>query len=284
MKRLRNQRGVALLLVLWACTVLAILLGGYATLARTAALQSRTQLAQARAHYAAEAGLAWAIDQLQGSAVGQRMAADGRAYPFRFDGIDVQVSVVGEDGKVDLNAATPEVLQGLFRAAGEDAVAARQLAVEVVDWRSFATRPGQSAQARARYAAVGRDYGPRQTAFASLAELQLVLGMTPALYRQIEPAITIWSGRSAPDPNSAPPLALAAIPGLGSRGAQAVQLARGQRTGASATASGATYSIHASAMVADGARAAIHATLRLRDGAPGTPPYVVLRWQEGGES
>lgn len=283
MKPLRNQRGVALLLVLWACTVLAILFGGYATLARTAALQSRYQFAQTRAHYAAEAGLAWAVRDLQGAA-GQRMAVDGRSYPFRFDDIDVQVSVLDEDGKVDLNAATPEVLQGLFRAAGQDAATAQQLAAEVVDWRSFATRPGQSAEARARYAAAGRNYGPRQASFASLTELQLVLGMTLALYRQIEPAITIWSGCSAPDPNSAPPLALAAIPGLGSRGAQAAQAARGQRIGASATASGATYSIRTAATVADGTQVVVRATLRLRAGAPGTPPYAVLRWQEGDES
>lgn len=49
----RSQRGVALLVVLWACTLLAILLGGYAAMARTEGLQARYQFEQTRAHYAA---------------------------------------------------------------------------------------------------------------------------------------------------------------------------------------------------------------------------------------
>ena len=63
----RKQRGVALLLVLWACTLLAILLGGDAALARTEALQARFEFSQAQAHYAAEAGLMQAVLRLAGS-------------------------------------------------------------------------------------------------------------------------------------------------------------------------------------------------------------------------
>ena len=52
-----RQRGVALLIVMWALTLLAIMLGGYAMLARTEGMQARYQFAQAQAHYAAEAGV-----------------------------------------------------------------------------------------------------------------------------------------------------------------------------------------------------------------------------------
>ena len=279
----RRQRGVALLLVLWACTLLAILLGGYAVLARTAALQTRYQFAQTRAHYAAEAGLMRAIYGLQDPAATRRWVGDGRTYPFDFDGARVQVSMIDEGGKVDLNAATPQVLQGLFRAAGLDATAAGQLAANVVDWRSFVAVPGQAARARAGYAAAGRDYGPRHGPFASLEELQLVLGMTPELYQKLEPAITIWSGRATPDPNTAPPLALAAIPGLDPQQLQAVQAARQHNAGAGAPpiGGGITHSIRSQAELADGTRAVIRATVRFRPGGMGAQPYAVLRWQEG---
>ena len=282
MKRSR-QHGVALLLVLWACTLLAILLGGYAVLARTAALQTRYQFAQTRAHYAAEAGLMRAIYSLQDPDAKRRWAGDGRVYPFRFDGAGVQVTMTDEGGKVDLNAASPEVLQALFRAAGLDAAAAGKLAANVVDWRSFVTVPGQADRARAAYAAAGRDYGPRHGPFASLEELQQVLGMTPALYRTLEPAITIWSGRAMPDPNTAPPLALAAIPGLDPQQLQAVQAARQRNAGAGMPpiGNGITHSIRSQAELADGTRAVIRATVRLQPGGMGTQPYTVLRWQEG---
>lgn len=280
---MRRQRGVALLLVLWACTLLAILLGGYALLARTSALQTRYQFAQTRAHYAAEAGLMRAIYAMQESDPRQHWSGDGRSYPFAFDGARVQVSIVDEDGKVDLNAASPEVLQALFRAAGLDASAAARLAANVVDWRSFAGESTQADSMRAEYAAAGRDYGPRHGPFATLEEVQQVLGMTPELYQRVEPAITIWSGRAIPDPGTAPPLALAAIPGLTPQQLQEVQAARKQNAGAGAPpiGGGITHSIRSQAELADGTRAVIRATVRLQPGRSGSQPYTVLRWQEG---
>ncbi|MBA2079776.1 type II secretion system protein GspK [Rhodanobacter sp. PCA2] len=283
MTRRSRQRGVALLLVLWACTLLAILLGGYAVLARTAALQSRYQFAQTRAHYAAEAGLMRALYAMQGGDARQRWIGDGRSYPFRFDDAAVQVAIVDEEGKVDINVAPPDVLRALFHAAGLDPAAAAGLAANVVDWRSFVTEPGQIGRGRATYEAAGRDYGPRHGPFASLQELQLVLGMTPELYRKLEPAITIWSGRAIPDPNSAPPLALAAIPGLAPQQLQAVQAARQRNAvaGTSPIGGGITHSIRSQAELADGTRAVIRATIRFQASGMGAQPYTVLRWQEG---
>ncbi|WP_426661566.1 general secretion pathway protein GspK [Rhodanobacter aciditrophus] len=285
MRRPVRQRGVALLLVLWACTLLAILLGGYAVLARTQALQTRYQFAQTRAHYAAEAGVMRAIYAVEDPLPLRRWVGDGRVYPFRFDGAAVSVAVTDEGGKVDLNTATPEVLQRLFHAAGLDIAAANELAARVVAWRSF-PRPGiELADDRAAYAAAGRDYGPRHGPFASLQELQLVLGMTPQLYRKIEPVITIWSGQAFPDPNTAPPLALAAIPGLDPQQLQALKAARerNSREAAPAIGGGITHSIRAEAVLADGTRAVIRATVRFQAGGMTAQPYRVLRWQEGDE-
>jgi len=76
------MRGVALLLVLWACALLAILLGGYALTARTEGLEARHELAATQAHYAAEAGIARALQGLADTRPRQRWIADGRPYAF----------------------------------------------------------------------------------------------------------------------------------------------------------------------------------------------------------
>ena len=212
--QLSRQRGVALLLVLWACTLLAILLGGYAALARTEGLQARYQFAQTQAHYAAEAGIMRAFYGLQDPLIPNRWIGDGRIYTFQFGEASIKVSAISEGGKVDLNSATPEVLQGLFQAAGMQPAQAQALAGKVVDWRGASLTPADISTRRAAYAAAGLDYGPRNGPFASIEELQQVLGMTPEIYRVVAPAITIWSGNATPDPNTAPPLALAAIPGM----------------------------------------------------------------------
>lgn len=283
-KRRAAQRGVALLVVLWACTLLAILLGGYAAMARTEGLQARYQFEQVRAHYAAEAGVMRAVYALQAPDQASRWIADGRPYPFRFDGVAVSVSAIDEGGKVDLNTATPDVLAGLFRAAGENADRAAALAQAVVAWRSYAVSPEQKSQRAAPYAAAGRSYGPRNGPFASVQELQMVLGMTPALYAKVAPYVTIWSGRASPDPSTAPLLALAALPGMTMARANAAvagRVAADPRAPGLARGGGVTHSIRSVATLADGTRAVLRATVRSQGGRPGSQGFAVLRWQEG---
>jgi general secretion pathway protein K len=271
-----HQRGIALLVVLWACTLLAILLGGYAMLARTEGMQAGYQFAQTQAHYAAEAGVIRAIYALQDPDPRRRWVADGRSYPFRYGTAAVTLRIVDENGKVDLNAASPAVLRGLFRAAGQSDEAARKLAAAVVEWRTFAPRT-------AMHQSVGPVYEPRRAPFASIEELQQVKGMTPALYRTIASQLTIWSGRESPDPASAPPLALAAIPGMTPQRASEIVAARLNADSAAGLAdgSGVTHSIRAQATLADGTRAVLRATIRLQGIRSGVQPYAVLRWQEG---
>ncbi|MET0332360.1 MAG: type II secretion system protein GspK [Dyella sp.] len=276
----RAQRGVALLVVLWACTLLAIVLGGYAALSRTEAMQARYQFAQTQAHYAAEAGLNRAIYALQ-APPGQRWIADGRAYSLPWDGATVTVNVIDEAGKVDLNAANPDVLTGLLRTVG--VADAQALSQAIVQWRSFTIDPDQRAQRARPYQVAGRSYGPRNGPFASVEELQLVLGMDSALYAQLAPVLTIWSGRNIPDLPSASPLVLAGLPGMN---AQLLQQILATRTGNNATAALAgagavTHSIRSEAVLADGTRAVVNATVRLQGIRSSAQPYVLLRWQEG---
>ena len=282
----RRQSGVALLVVMWACTLLAILLGGYAVLAHTEGLQSSFQFQQTRAHYAAEAGVMRAIYALQAPNIADRWTADGRIYPFAYDDAKVGVSVISESGKVDLNAATPDVLASLFRAAGVDPARAATLSQAVIDWRSFAISQQQGAQRTAAYTAAGRDYGPRNGPFASVEELQMVLGMDPGLYETIAPDVTIWSGRSSPDATTAPLLALASLPGMDLQHAAAAIATRSAATaGNPATGlvanNGITHSIRSEAVLADGTRAVLRATVRLQGFRPGSQAFAVLRWQEG---
>ena len=283
MARRGSQRGVALLLVLWACTLLAILLGGYAALARTEGLQARYQFAQTQAHYAAEAGVMRAVYGLQDPLTKQRWIGDGRTYTFQYDNSTVKVSATGEAGKVDLNAATPEVLQGLFQVAGLQPAQAKALAGNVVDWRNSGSSASEIAAHRAAYAAAGRDYGPRNGPFASVEELQMVLGITPELYRLLAPEVTIWSGNQIPDPNTAPPLVLAAIPGMTPEQASAIQAARLKNADNPSLVldNGTTHSIQSEATLADGTHAVLRATIRMQAGQAGAQPYAVLRWQEG---
>ena len=173
----------------------------------------------------------------------------------------------------------------VVQAAGLKPAPAQVPVDHVVDWRSLPAVEGDDASARAGYLAAGRNYGPRHGPFASVEELQMVLGMTPALYRSLAPHITLWSGQASPDPNVATSLALAAIPGMTAERAQEIQAAR-QRNAADpelTVGSGVTHSVRSQATLADGTQAVLRATVRWRAGSAAAQPYAVLRWQERNE-
>lgn len=288
-----RQRGVALILVLWACALLTIMLGGYAVLARTEGTQARYQFNQVRARYAAEAGLARAVAALNDPDRQARWRSDGQPYRFHFDGADIQVRITSEDGKVDLNTASPQVLENLIASVGAKPDAAHALAAAIADWRDTDDDVRPAGAEADRYEQEGGDYGPRNGPFASLQELQLVLGMDASLYRQLEPLLTVWSGRNMPDPAYAPPGVLAALPGMDASSA-AEYVRRRHRVDLSshlpdlpsgmqvfAGSPGSTHSIVSTATLADGTHAALHATIRKRGNQRNGLPYVVLQWREG---
>lgn len=284
-----RQRGVALLLVLWACALLAVLLGGFAAMARTEGTQARYLFARTQAHYAAEAGIQRAVAALQDP--GSSWRADGRAYHLRFNGTDITVRVTSEDGKVDINSARPEVLENLLEAAGQNPADAHQTAQAIVDWRGDATADVSLVNNNAGPAGVG--YSPRHGPFPSVSELQLVQGVSAPLYRRLAPYITIWSGRGVPNAAYAPAEVVAALPGIDtqaatdyvktrrhtSRGSDLPDLPNGM--GVFGGGGGATHSIVSTAKRSDGTEARVTATLRKRRNRANGKPYVTLQWREG---
>ncbi len=286
----RTQSGVALLVVLWATALLTIMLAAFAVSMRTEGLQARNQFDQVRARYAAEAGIARAVYGMAMPNPKQRWIDDGRPYRFDFGGAKVTVRILSESGKIDLNHADPQLLTGLFRAAGLDPDRAEALSEAVQDWRDAddATRPNGAE--RAQYREAGRKYGPRNGPFLSIEELQMVLGMTPALYRKVAPAITVWSGRNMPVLGSAPALVLEALPGMDAQRAADYVHQRQQRDsaydplpplpgGVVAMGGGSdSDSVHVVARLPNGTGVALKAVVRRTGNAPNRKPYSVLHW------
>ncbi|MER3547286.1 MAG: hypothetical protein C4338_06645, partial [Rhodanobacteraceae bacterium] len=160
-------RGAALLFALWAIALLAALLAGLAVGARGEAEASRYAYEQARARYAAEAGIARAVDALRDPDSARRWVPDGREYRFDFDGTKVAVRIEDTSGQVDLNAATPQVLTNLFLAAGANAEQARALADAVQDWRDADDIPHAHGAEADAYRRAGLQWLPRNGPFRS---------------------------------------------------------------------------------------------------------------------
>lgn len=295
---MRRARGAALLFAMWAIALLAALLAGMAVTAHGEGEAARNVYAQARARYAADAGIARAVRALRDPDPARRWVPDGRSYRFDFDGAKVQVNVTDTSGQVDLNAATPEVLKNLFLAAGADEPHAQALADAVQDWRDSDDIPHPNGAEAETYRRAGLAWLPRNGPFRSSDELSRVYGMTDALYRRLADAVTVYSGRNFPDEAYAGPLALAAGRDGDAAGASRVVAARRARPplqgnvppppaqGAAAPQvpvagfGGLTQEIRAVAVLPDGTRSAQDAILRLTAISGGLRPYTVLGWRD----
>lgn len=276
------QRGVALLLVVWLIALLTALIGAFAISARVESLQGRVLAQGSVVQQIARAGLEYALQRVADPDAGSRWTPDGRPYAWQYAGSQVQVQLVDESGKVDLNQADAQILSSLLRAVGVEAAQAQQLAGAAVDWRdSDALSQVAGGAEDPDYAAAGLPYGAKDAPYESVAEVEQVLGWTPQLYARVRAYLTIYAGRGRPDPSYAQAPVLTALgldPGLvlaqrqGSIGQPALV---GQGTG--------TYSIQSRARTPDGRQAVLRAVVRAGGGPTPGSMYTTLRWEEGWE-
>ena len=277
-----GMRGAALLLVLWLVALLTALVGAYALTARIEALQGRVGSRGAMAQEIARAGMEYALVRVADRNPETHWQPNGRAYAWRFDGHDVQVRIIDETGKVDLNQADMPLLSRLMQALGEPPDVSDALAAAIVDWRDAddLSQPVGGAE-DGDYAAAGRPYGAKDAPFETIAELEQVLGTTPDLYARLEPFLTLYSGRGQPDATYAQGPVLVAM-GMDATAWLAQREAAGAAGALQLVGTGSgTYSIESRARLADGRETSLRTVVRA--GASPVPgsAYTLLRWEEG---
>ena len=277
-----GMRGAALLLVLWLVALLTALVGAYALTARIEALQGRVGSRGAMAQEIARAGMEYALVRVADRNPETHWQPNGRAYAWRFDGHDVQVRIIDETGKVDLNQADVPLLSRLMQVLGEPPDASDALEAAIVDWRDAddLSQPVGGAE-DGDYAAAGRPYGAKDAPFETIAELEQVLGMTPDLYARLEPFLTLYSGRGQPDATYAQGPVLVAM-GMDATAWLAQREAAGAAGALQLVGTGSgTYSIESRARLADGRETSLRTVVRA--GASPVPgsAYTLLRWEEG---
>ena len=287
-----RERGAALLLVLWLIALLTALVGAFALTARIEGMQGRVLHRGLIAGEAARAGLEYALVRVADPDPRRAWQPDGRPYQWDFDGTRIEVSLTDENGKIDLNQADLPLLAALFQhVGGLDQEQARRLSAAVLDWRDpdLLSQPEGGAE-DGEYSAAERHYGAKDAPFESVAELEQVLGMTPAVFAKVAPDLTVFSGRTRPDPAFASAGVLQAM-GIDADSVIGRRRAWDPSSGAPApileggeplvSAGSGTYSIDSRARLRDGREAMLRVVVRAGgNGLPGSA-YTPLRWEEG---
>ncbi|GAB2493557.1 type II secretion system protein GspK [Pseudoxanthomonas sangjuensis] len=274
-----KQRGAALLLVLWLVAMLTALVGAFALTARVEALQGRVLGDGARAQELARAGLEYALVRVADPQPATHWRPDGRPYRWHFADSEIEVRIVDESGKIDLNQATPTLLASLLRVRGVEPERAGRIAAAIADWRDAdpLAQPGGGGE-DPDYAAAGLPYGAKDMPFETVAEVEQVLGMTPEIFAALQPYLTIHAGRGVPDPAFAPGPVLAAM-GLDPNAWLARRQPGAAVDGLVGPGSG-TYSVESRARLPGDRVAVLRSVVRAGGGPIPGSTYTALRWDE----
>lgn len=283
MQTLRTQRGAALILVMWLIALLIALVGAFAMTARIEYMQGRVLSRGLIAGQAARAGLEYAMTRVVLPDPVEQWLPDGRTYPWTFGEAQVEVRIVDESAKVDLNNAGFDLIAALLRAVGVEGDTATDVAAAIIDWRDpdSLTQPSGGAE-DPQYSAAERPYGAKDAPFETIAEVEQVLGMTPAIYAAVAEHLTVHSGQAQPDQRFASAAVLQAMgidpgPIVAQRGGDPLSVgATGNVGGGSGT-----YSIDSRARLPDGRQAVLRAVIRTGAGVLPGSAYTPLRWEEG---
>lgn len=229
MRRRRDRRGVALMLVLWVIVVLGAIAAGVGTSMRAEARAVTNLRARSQARYAAESGIVAATARLKAIL---RAAETPREQALVFRQLDGLLAGLGEDtpgtaryqvaaadlnARVDLNQADEATLGGLFRQFVGEATA-QALVDALEDWKDADDAPRPAGAEAPTYAAAGSPFRPSNRPLFRLDELTRIVGFTDSITGMLAPYITVRSdGRI--NLNTAPEPVLVAIPWLGEPGA-----------------------------------------------------------------
>ena len=210
-----RQKGVALVLVMWAAILLAVVASSFIMERRTEQMIIGNSVSMARAEAAAEAGIYRAFfDAYRSDNAQDLWRRDGAPHDWTFDGVPVRVEMRDESAKIDVNTASDALLHGLFVSVGANDDQANSLVDAVIDWRDTDSLKRLHGAEEADYKAAGLPYRPANAPFQAIEELQLVLGMRPEIFRRIAPSITVFSHQAGVNPQIASRDVLIAIPGL----------------------------------------------------------------------
>jgi len=188
------QSGIALVLALWLTVLLTVLASGFAFSMRSEALAARNAVSLAQARAIADGAVERTAYELMRPRVADAWTFDGREHRWNEGDAAIAVTAVDEASKIDLNAAPDALLKSmLITIGGMEEAAAAALVDAIGDWRDADDLRRPNGAEAPEYRAANLKYLPANAPFETIGEAARVLGMTPAVFRRIAPAITVYS-------------------------------------------------------------------------------------------
>jgi general secretion pathway protein K len=183
-----DEKGSALLMVLWLTAALSAVGLAVASNVRAETERTETNVDDVRSYFVARGAIdRAALHLLWGR---QYFTQDGRpiyyvsgspSMELPFPAADVHVEVIPEASRLSLNASPPEDLMRLLIVLGTPEDRAAEITAAIVDWRTPVDRLHPS-PFDSFYLSQSPSFMAPHTSFQESEELLLLKGMTPAIY------------------------------------------------------------------------------------------------------
>jgi general secretion pathway protein K len=224
--RAGDDRGFAIVLVLWIAGILAVMASSLALSVRTEIRVAANLVEAAKAETLADGGAALAVRDLVAAyrrpPNARRFPIDGSPVRCLFAGEGVlTIAVTDEAARIDVNAAGLPLLQALLTGLGETPDRAARLAQAIFDFRDADDDRQPQGAETAEYRAAGLGWLPKNGRVQSLGELGQIYGMTPDHVARMRPHLALHSGLAGIDVSVASP-ELVSLIRAGMGGPQAV--------------------------------------------------------------
>jgi general secretion pathway protein K len=316
----RQNRGSALLAVLWLTAALSAIAFTVANSVRTETERTGTDVDSLKTYYLATAGIDRALLHIVWGFTINPKYYQPPSPPLRFSFAtgDASVEVIQESAKLNINSASAEQLTDLALVTGATPAQAANIAAGILDWRTGS--PGGFTSFDQHYLALPSSFHSRHASFQEVEELLLVQGVTPDLFYGsygrnaegnltarpgLKDALSIYGSLGPIDANSVPASVMVAI-GISPQAAAAIVALRsaapitsldqlapfrdsGPGFGRLAINAGTVVTVRSTAWLrrADGQpselRRSVAATVKFL-GWQTNPPYHVLRWYDNAYS
>jgi len=211
---LRNQNGIALFLVLWILTLLAVIVGEFCQAMRTEANIARNSKEETQAYYLAEAGVYRTIFELVRASyfpsatqylnppvegeVRWRVNTDIPAIPLAQGAYEARID--NESGKVCINVAKQHLLRLMLSGFDLDQEEKSIIVDSILDWRDKDNLHRLQGAENDYYQSLPEPYSCKNGPFDTVEELLLVRGITPEIfYGGLQEMVTAYFDKNLVD-------------------------------------------------------------------------------------
>lgn len=266
--KLKNSRGVALIIVLWVVAILSVIALEFSFAMRTEVKTAQYYKGEVQLYAYAEGGIQRAIaelinkndpkiQQMRKTAISgleeippekKEWITDGRVYRLTYDEGTCEIRVMGEPGKVNINTASDSTLRKIIGQMGLEGEARDRVVDSILDWIDPDDFSRLNGAENDYYQSLKEPYNCKNGPLDSIEELLLVRGVTPDLFygkKEVKKAdgggtekegqiglrdiFSIYSSGEQIDINSAPISVLRVVLGLPMEVARSIMKAREEK-------------------------------------------------------